>query len=172
MEFCANCHYVYDLSNILDDTSKLITISQLLDILKKNPKSLSKYSIKESREELEKNKDFNKIYSKNTENIKKLLNQLFNKSLIGFKCNNCGNIKKIDTTFLLFKEDRKKTSNKLDFDPNILIKDPTLPRTKDYSCKNIKCSSTKNPEIKEAIFIRNKNTYNLTYICTVCNSSW
>ena len=108
----------------------------------------------------------------NTENIDKLLNQLFNKSLIGFKCNNCGNIKKIDTTFLLFKEDRRKTSSTLEFDPTILIKDPTLPRTKDYSCKNIKCSSIKNPETKEAIFIRNRNTYNLIYICTVCNSSW
>lgn len=172
MEFCSNCNYVYDLSNISDDSSKLVSISQLLDILKKKPKSLSKYSVKESREELEKNKDFSKIYSKDKENIDKLLNQLFTKSLIGFKCSNCGNIKKIDTTFLLFKEDRRKTSSNLDFDPSVLIKDPTLPRTKDYSCKNIKCPSIKKPEMKEAVFIRNKNTYNLTYICTVCSSSW
>ena len=50
--------------------------------------------------------------------------------------------------------------------------DPILPRTHDYTCKNPNCISHKNIESKEAVFYKEKNTFKVIYICTVCYFSW
>jgi hypothetical protein len=50
--------------------------------------------------------------------------------------------------------------------------DPTIPRTKDYICHNEKCTTHKNLENKEAVFFRQGNGYNLSYICCICKTMW
>ena len=57
-------------------------------------------------------------------------------------------------------------------DNKLISMDPTLPRTKDYSCKNVNCVTHKNIKDKEAVFLRIPKTYNLSYICTKCYYSW
>ena len=54
----------------------------------------------------------------------------------------------------------------------ILAQDPALPRTKDYSCKNLNCITHQDKKSKEAVFYREPNSFKLNYLCTVCNFSW
>jgi aspartate carbamoyltransferase regulatory subunit len=53
-----------------------------------------------------------------------------------------------------------------------LVHDPTLPRTTKYKCPNDECPSRKDPEKQEAIFINDRNTLQLIYICVTCNTEW
>ena len=57
-------------------------------------------------------------------------------------------------------------------DNKIRAMNPIYPRTKDYTCKNVNCVTHKNEELKEAVFFRQKNTYQTTYLCTVCYNSY
>ena len=59
-------------------------------------------------------------------------------------------------------------------DYKLICHDNTLPRTRDYNCKNINCltNDKNNKEVqKEAVFFRSKN-YDITYVCTVCEFGW
>lgn len=87
------------------------------------------------------------------------------------KCNNCG-----------FKEDFKKNviETKL-YKSDVLfsmetnnytVNDITLPRTIHRKCPNEKCKSKTDPKLQEAVFITDKNTLELLYICCVCNTEW
>ena len=51
-------------------------------------------------------------------------------------------------------------------------KDPILPRTHDYSCKNPNCITHKKTDVKEAIFYKEKDSFKIKYICCVCYYSW
>ena len=57
-------------------------------------------------------------------------------------------------------------------DYKLLVMNPTLPRTRDYICKNIKCITHTNKVKKEAVFYKNPETYNVNYVCTVCYHPW
>ena len=57
-------------------------------------------------------------------------------------------------------------------DNKIIAADRTLPRTRDYNCKNLECSTHKNPNDKEAVFYREGNNYEVNYICTKCFFGW
>jgi aspartate carbamoyltransferase regulatory subunit len=52
------------------------------------------------------------------------------------------------------------------------VNDNTLPRTKNYNCINQNCSTHINPEIKMAVFYRHKGSYNIRYICKICDKYW
>ena len=53
-----------------------------------------------------------------------------------------------------------------------ICKDPILPRTHDYSCKNPNCITHKDTKKKEAVFIKDKDSFKIIYICCVCFYSW
>ena len=117
-----------------------------------------------------------KVYNKITENL------YLNKSstsdqLASFICNNCSYNKEITSSLTLYKKSYRETNNKINYDINtneLLKNDPTLPRTRNYSCKNISCltNDSKNKTInKEAVFFR-ENGFDIKYLCTVCNHSW
>ena len=40
------------------------------------------------------------------------------------------------------------------------------------TCINDKCSTHKEPQLKNAVFYRQKGSYTTRYICTVCDSFW
>ncbi len=88
-----------------------------------------------------------------------------------FYCKNCGNHENIPPRSLLFSRHKNK---KNDFDTNFsLFKfDHTLPFTKKYSCINPSCPSHSNPSSKYAVFFRINNSYNIKYLCCLCDSSW
>lgn len=51
------------------------------------------------------------------------------------------------------------------------IYDHTLPRTRNYICKNSKCETLKNDAIKEAVLTKN-SLEQIVYICTSCSTHW
>lgn len=88
-------------------------------------------------------------------------------------CNNCNYIDNLKPNSIIYKDSKNKNAKE---DLSILqlrTLDKTLPRTKDYICPNVKCSSKNNSVNKEAVFYRpNNNSYRLKYLCTICETSW
>ena len=56
--------------------------------------------------------------------------------------------------------------------PLLKVNDPTLLRTRDYICKNKNCPTQKDKTNAEATFFRTKTSFQLTYVCCVCKTSW
>jgi hypothetical protein len=180
MYFCPNCSYLFDIvksTNVniqIDDTRT--NIKKFIDALKlvEENADLNLYKAEFLKDEMIKNKKYNKL----SDSIKIKLNTLFedNTSSINaeFKCNNCSNTKKINETTLLYKitSDDIINNNKTLEENELTTKDPILPRTHDYICKNSDCVTHKNSSIKEAVFYKNKNCYKLNYICCVCYYNW
>ena len=54
----------------------------------------------------------------------------------------------------------------------LTTKDPLLPHTHDYTCKNPSCITHKNPSAKDAVFFREKSSFKLNYICSICYYNW
>jgi len=177
MYFCDKCFYLFDITKsskiTKEDTRKLI--NKLNDALAKLEEGddLSKYKAEFSKEEMAKNKKYQKL----NDNDKIKLNQLFEEMVSSgaeFKCDNCNYTKQITETTLLYQINmtEKISIIKSLEDNELLTKDPLLPHTHDYTCKNPTCSTHKNPELKDSVFIREKNSYNLNYICCVCYYNW
>jgi hypothetical protein len=178
MYFCPNCSYLFDIaksSNVSKDTDTRIVIKKLNDAFKKfdENEDLSKYKAEFSKDEMAVSKRYQKL--KDEDKIK--LNLLFEEIVSSgaeFKCDNCSFSKQINETTLLYQINLETKINKIkSIEENELItKDPLLPHTHDYICKNPSCITHKSMEQKDAVFYREKNTYKLNYICTVCYYNW
>jgi hypothetical protein len=131
-----------------------------------------------SKDNLKENIKFNKLNNKLKEQI---LNQ-FNKFNVNLKmfnayfiCYNCGYNTNIEPGTVIYSNglDIMRENSKENI--SLLCKDKTLPRTKDYICINKSCISHEksNMNLKEAIIYRLKHpSYNINYVCTLCNSRW
>ena len=89
-------------------------------------------------------------------------------------CSNCGYKKQVNETIKLYEfnvNDKTNDIRSLE-DNKLLCLDPTLPRTRDFTCKNSNCISHKDPSKKEAVFMKLPKSYNLTYVCNTCYYSW
>jgi DNA-directed RNA polymerase subunit M/transcription elongation factor TFIIS len=87
------------------------------------------------------------------------------------KCVDCGfkeqyNESVIEKKFYKNREVLSSDNNKY------LIYDCSIPRTTHKKCPNKECSSVKNPELQEAVFVQNPVTLKLTYVCVNCNTEW
>lgn len=173
MYFCPECNFTFDITkNESDDDSKQkINLNEAIKLAKKNT-NFNEYIIDTNKKELESSNNFKKLKSNLREQIKKNINK--KPSNIIFKCLNCNNKSLINETIRLYHLDlTKDRSNILSKDDcKLLAKDPILPRTKDYTCKNVNCISHKKIELKESVFIKDKLTYKLNYICCACYTSW
>jgi hypothetical protein len=133
---------------------------------------MSKFVAQFSREETNKNKKYQKL----DDNQKVKFNQIFEEILSSgaeFKCNNCNNIQPIKETILLYNINMEEKSKIRTLEENEFIcKDPILPRTHDYNCKNPNCITHKDKSKKESVFFKEKNSFKVNYICTVCFYSW
>lgn len=182
MHFCPNCSYLFDISkssivndkktlNIQssDSDTKILTLNDVFKKIEEN-EDLTKYIIAFTKDELIKNKKYQKLTDEN----KQKLNTLFDENIYSgaeFKCNNCNNTKQINETTLLYEVNLDNTTNnkiKNIKDNKLLCKDPLLPHTQDYVCKNPECATHKNTKLRDAVFYKEKNSYNINYICTVC----
>lgn len=187
MYFCPKCSYILDIGKI-ENAKKEIkkTINNVSNIIKMilADEILDEFNFNIEINNLEKNSKYKKlsendrikVYNKITENL--YLNKSSNiDNLASFICNNCNYNKEITNSITLYKRsyDKSNTNTSYDVNTNELLKnDPTLPRTRNYSCKNVNCltNDPKNKNIeKEAIFFRD-NDFDIKYLCTVCNHSW
>lgn len=172
MYFCPNCSYILDITkSSVNDTNK-ISITKVNELFKliDNNEDLSKYKAEFSKEDIYKHKK-SKDYDKTK------LDELFEDNVLTtaeFICNNCNYIKKINATTLLYQINFEGKTNKIfNIEENkLFVKDPLLPHTKDYVCKNSNCSTHTNNEIKDAIFYKDRNSYKVNYICTICYYTW
>lgn len=181
MYFCPKCSYLFDITK----TSKIssqnddvrIPISKLGDAFKKldeNPSDdFTKYKALFSRDEMVKNKKYQKL--SDDEKIK--LNIFFEETVSSgadFKCENCFYSKPITDTILLYQVNFEEKNIKVKSieENELLCKDPLYPHTHDYTCKNPSCITYKDSKLKDAIFYKEKNSYKVNYICTICFYNW
>jgi hypothetical protein len=177
MQFCNKCSQMYDIteSSAISQKDNRQPISKINDIftLLENNTDLSNYKITFKKDELSKNKKYQKLDETN----KNMINELFKEYKISgceFKCNNCNNNKQITETTLLFQlnaNSKREISNSIE-ENQLITTNPILPRTKDYSCKNQECKTHKSKSNKEAVFYREKNSYKINYICCICYYNW
>ena len=183
MYFCPNCSYIFDIgksnTNIIQQTDDKIIVNKINDLFKlldnNSTIDFNKYKADFTKDELYKNKKFQKI----KEETKNLINNLFEDNYVSnaeFKCNNCNNSKQITETTLLYQinQDDNNNNNKnyTIEDIKLMALNPLLPHHNDYTCKNIKCKTHKDASIKDAVFYKEKNNYKTNYICTVCYYNW
>jgi|UniRef100_A0A6C0ITU0 hypothetical protein len=176
--FCPDCLYslginkATNLNDDDDDRKEIANINDVFKLLTDTDINLLDYKATFPKNDILKNKKYQKL----SMGDKTKLNQLFINKLAEaeLSCGNCGYKKQINETIKLYEFNvTDKLNNIKTFEDNkLLALDPTLPRTRDYTCKNINCSTHKSKELKEAVFMRVPKTYNLTYICTTCNYSW
>jgi hypothetical protein len=178
-------------SSILSDTLSTQSGGELLveDILENilNKKEVSYEDIKSvGISNILKHTDYKKLIKKKKEYVynnihdklpmteKKIFATLAteqtDKNTAYFFCTNCGFSQQIKPQTLLLsmgaKDDLNKNYNK-DY-----VHHDFLPRTRGYVCKNKTCDSHKQPEKREAVMHRLKNSYKMRYVCTACNTSW
>jgi DNA-directed RNA polymerase subunit M/transcription elongation factor TFIIS len=87
-------------------------------------------------------------------------------------CNDCGF--KEEFTDSIIEKRVYKTSQVTDTEKNkYLIYDNTLPHTIHKICPNQECPVKKDdPNLQEAVFITDKVTLKITFICKHCNTEW
>ena len=115
-----------------------------------------------------------KLSTKITDKTKTLHNNSSNN--IVFLCENCGHIKPVTKSIKLYELNKSVNIDTFSTlsDNKLICSDPILPRTRDYTCKNDTCLSHKKTEsvLKEAVYYRTEDTYNVHYVCCVCHFSW
>ena len=178
MYFCPKCSYLFDISkssNIIkvDDNRVIIEkVSDALVLIEKN-EALNNYKANFTKEESNKNKKYQKLKDEDKLKFNQLFEDLIN-SGAEFRCNNCNFSKQIVETTLLYQlnmEDKIIKITSLE-DNKLMCKDPTLPHTHDYTCKNIDCITHKEKKRKDAIFYKDNSSYKANYICAICYYNW
>lgn len=175
--FCPDCLYSLGinksttLDNYEDDRKQISTINDIFKLLGKVD-DFNEYKATFPKKDLLKNKKYQKLSVKDKNN----LNMLFASKIYeaDLNCTNCGFKKQINSTIKLYEfnvNDKASTTRSLE-DNKLLSLDPTLPRTRDFTCKNVNCITHKSNSKKEAVFLKIPKSYNLSYICTTCHYSW
>jgi hypothetical protein len=178
MYFCENCNYSLDISKsskVSKEDDKRTPITKLADAIKKieDNENLSSYRAEFSKEEMAKNKKYQKM----SDDDKIKMNQLFEEAVSSgaeFKCDNCNFSKQISETTLLYQinmEDKVVKIKSLE-ENELACMDPLYPHTHDYTCKNPSCVTHKSPALKDSIFFRDRDSYKINYICAVCFYNW
>ena len=172
----------YDINSdeLATNTLSDIEITEILDG-NENTLDLKNFNISD----LNKNSSFNKLSNnqktlvinriinrlpKSTKNIKISENFINRESY--FYCKTCGYFEKIPDKMFIFSRGNEKKDELYNFNFLNYTNDNTLPCSKNYNCINNKCTTHDNPELKNAVFFRNNNSYNVKYICSVCNHYW
>ena len=172
MYFCPECSFSLDISKtsgIEEDTRK--ELEKPKDAIKRLDKDLTKYKPKFTKNKLINDKGFQKLNNEEKQRLEVLFS--FSFSNAEFKCQNCGYNDVIKKTISLYSLDNNENVKINTIEDNkIIAADRTLPRTRDYNCKNLECSTHKNPNDKEAVFYREGNNYEVNYICTKCFFGW
>ena len=178
MYFCENCGYYLEISkssNLSKEDDTRTVIPKLNDALAKveNNEDVTNYKAGFSKDDMTKNKKYQKMSDVDKIKMNKLFEEIVT-SGAEFTCNNCNLSKQIVETTLLYQINMEDKNDKVQrFEENELIcKDPLLPHTHDYTCKNPSCITHKKPELKDSVFLRERKSFKLNYICTVCFFSW
>jgi DNA-directed RNA polymerase subunit M/transcription elongation factor TFIIS len=176
MYFCPKCNYSFDIAKSIKTTTERKPLDSPRELFKrfKAKKNLANYVATFSKKEL----TDHAIYVKLSDDEKESLDIVFNKTVafggIEFKCVNCNYRKPINKTISLYQLNISSTFkiNKSIEDNKLLAMNPIYPRTKDYTCKNTNCITHADVASKEAVYYRDKDSYETNYLCIKCYNSW
>jgi hypothetical protein len=178
MNFCPNCSNILDYVKKINEPINYISIKKLVDLFKliDSNEDLSNYKADFDKVELLENKKYIKL----SDNIKKNIDILFTdrnslNTETKYKCINCGYTKLINDTIRIYYNNLDSNNyifDKTNDEYKLICYDPLNPHTKDYICKNEKCVTHTQKELKNAVFYKNKNEYNINYICCICYTKW
>lgn len=178
MYFCPNCSYLFDISKsskVSKNDDNRISINKTTDALKKleDKEDLTKYKAYFSKDLMAKNKKYQKLSDEDKIKINVLFEEIVS-SGAEFKCDNCSFTKQITETTILYQVNMEDKNIKIKSieENELTCKDPLLPHTHDYTCKNPGCISHKDIKLKDAIFYKEINSYKVNYICTICFYNW
>lgn len=154
-----------NINSILDGSDTEISMGKNFDI-----SELNKNTTFNKLSNEQKTLVINRILEKNPKHKSSKSTTLTTKESY-FYCKSCGyHVKIPDRKFIFSRGNENKnkiTNNFINY-----THDNTLPKTKKYNCINSNCPTHKNPSIKLAVFYRHLGTYNIRYICKVCNKFW
>ncbi len=175
-DFDVNMEETVDSSN-KDDSKKLL--EELVG--GSDEETLKKVDI----DNLIKNPAFNKLTNNEKTLVINKINEQINKELgqvsksdsvvskeCYFYCKTCGYYEIIPDRMFIFSRGDEKKDDMYNFNFINNKNDPTLPNTQKYTCINDKCGTHKEPQLKNAVFYRQKGSYTIRYICTVCDAFW
>lgn len=188
MYFCNKCRYAYNVTKNIKDKQlggKIKNaIDNIIDKFYSNEK-LSENDLKkikgkdvldDDRFESMSKKDQKKIMS----NIKAIDKKFFieeepddieiGTNVAYFICKFCKHTKVIKPGTILYSRNYNGIDTNTE-ENKYAIHDPTLPRTKNYICKNPDCETHENNSLKEAVMDRN-SLYQIVFVCTVCSTQW
>jgi hypothetical protein len=178
MYFCPKCSYLFDISKSskVSKTDDIrISVNKITDAFKKleDKEDLTKYKASFSKDEITKNKRYQKLIEEDKIKINVLFEEIVS-SGAEFKCENCNFTKQITETTVLYQVNMEDKNIKIKSieENELTCKDPLLPHTHDYTCKNPSCISHKDIKLKDAVFYKERNSYKVNYICTICFYNW
>lgn len=184
MSFCKQCNYALDISKIIpivnqgkiEKTDVITNVNDFIArILKKT--ETNNLILGFQINQINNNSKFKKLSKPNQETIIKAFHEIIqkndNKTGVHFICKNCGYTEPLPPKTIIFSENLNSIKTTIDTNYDLIINDYTLPRTRDYICKNSKCSShdSKNKLTKEAVFYRTDG-YKTKYVCCLCKTDW
>jgi hypothetical protein len=196
MKFCPVCHNSFNISKSIIETNVQVggddliggtmtdeeIVILLLSNLPVDPDILKKMNI----EEIKTKSYFRKLKSSDKDLVINAIKEhqpkevkvteetkITDRNIAYFVCTNCCYNEQIKPQTLIFsKLNNSAIQDILIEDYSYMIHDPTLPRTSEYDCVNKECKTHKHPELKEAVFLRAKKSYQLIYICIECKTKW
>lgn len=190
MFFCPQCNYALDITKTLPQTETGTTkqlvpqqiisnINEFVTNVLKKPEELNNASLGFQVNSLTSNAKYKKLSKQNQELVLSKFNEITNKTSgkhgVYFICKYCGYSSPIKKGTIIYNKNISKEQQVTSLE-NYDLKciDPTLPRTKDYICKNAECPTQdkKHEDEKEAVFFRPKHSYEVTYVCCVCKKGW
>jgi len=195
MQFCPKCYNILDISKVPSTKISALTPTELSDTLTdfdhndivdklfngekiddKDAKKIDVIALQSSKSFLELNAKNQAIVLKNLE---KLLGQPASSSSSSgtdafMICKKCYYHKKLTDLTLIFSKssDNEVVVYENTFSFPYLKHNHLHPRTRNYKCKNVECPTHKDSNIREAILYKGDNQFELTYICTVCDTWW
>jgi len=188
MFFCPKCSYSLDIkkssgittkSEKDTDEEKVFTgkkITSVASAIKEvieneiNPISLN---VSFTMESMKKNPKYKSLNTHEKSKMLQLFDQTGGSINAEFKCTNCAYSQQINQTTKLYQINVNDSSKKMtDTDYFLIVNNPILARTKDYTCKNSLCPTHKDSSIKEAVFYHHNKSLTVNYVCTVCRFAY
>ncbi len=169
-------------SEVSESENSLLSDSFISEVLEGKDANINYKNF--SLNDLNKNQQFNKLSNnQKTLVINRILEKLpktikisksydLNKESYNY-CKTCGYYQKIKNRTSIFTRGNEKKNHSYNLKFLQYKNDFTLPTTKKYNCINISCTTHENPKLKYAVFFRdNDASYNIKYVCTICDSYW
>jgi citrate lyase gamma subunit len=170
---CIKCNNYYDITDNIEEQVGGENIEEYItNVINKREVN----DINMDVNDVENHPAFKKLKAKQKEMVLKKVNM---NDMIGgdtkvayLICYNCGYNEEIKDDTLIFSKTTPNISKMYTTDNHNMKYSKIIPRTVKYVCPNDKCETHKKPEKKKAVFFRQNNSYNIKYVCLVCDTKF